>query len=183
MKNEKIDINALNEVKDETKNLSMKEKAEALAEKLNSTNKSTKTTKKTKKSAKTETTEKTKRDVKAYAIVPVTEQTSYEQRFYMRDFVNNEKNTVVRHKTSHSQKDALEQCLKFMREQAQSEVKQTIFTTSELRNAINSYGPSYTDVIRNAMRKLAKQDVVRIHKVAENERTRAKYKFELLKLE
>ena len=178
MKSKKINIKTLNDVKAETKDLNMREKAEKLAEKLNSESKATKTTKsktkKTNQSAKTETTEKTKRDVKAYAIVPVTEQTNYEQRFYMRDYHKDEKNTVVRHKTSHGIKSSSEQCLEFMRQMRDAESSVTMFTTSDLIKAISSYGPSYGDVVRNAMRKLAKQNLVVIHKIADNERTRAK---------
>jgi len=184
MKRKKIDIKALNEVKAETKDLNMKEKAEALAEKLNSESKATKTTKsktkKTKQSKTAETTEKTKRDVKAYAIVPVTEQTNYEQRFYMRDYHKDEKNTVVRHKTSHNIKSSVEQCLEFMRQMRDASSSVTTFTTSDLIKAISSYGPSYGDVVRNAMRKASKLNLVKIHEVQANERTRIKYRFELL---
>ena len=140
------------------------------------------TTKNTTKNEKKSETQKTTRDVKEYAIVPVEEQTDYEKRFYMKDYHKNEPPTVVRHKTSHSIKSASEQCLEAMQQIHNANEDITMFKTSDLIALIESYGPSYGDVVRNAMRKLAKQNIIKIHNIA-NERSRAKYAFELLKFE
>ena len=123
-----------------------------------------------------------KRDVVAYAVVPVDNQSRYEQRYYMRDFHTNEADTIVRHKTNFGIEKAEELCLTYMRAQAKANGRKT-FRTNDLINAIDSFGPSYGDAIRNAMRKAQASKIVKIHKVADNPRTRAKYEFELLKIE
>ena len=123
-----------------------------------------------------------KRDVVAYAVVPVDNQSRYEQRYYMRDFHTNEAVTIVRHKTNFGIDKAEELCLAYMRAQAKANGRK-VFRTNDLINAIDSFGPSYGDAIRNAMRKAQASKIVKIHKVANNPRTRAKYEFELLKIE
>jgi hypothetical protein len=119
-----------------------------------------------------------KREIKAFIIKPVTEQSRYEKRHYMRDFHHEEKAEVVRHATNFGIKSATEACLKEMIALAKSKAKQTTFVTNDLVNAIDSCGPAYGDVIRNSMRKLAKQNLVKVHKHVEGKKVR--YKFELL---
>ena len=121
--------------------------------------------------------ESAKREVVAFAVIPVDEQSRYEKRYYLRNFHANEEATVVRHKTSHGITSASEACLTYMREQAKAAKKRT-FRTRDLVQAIDSYGPSYSDCIRNAMRKAASQGLVKIHKVEDG--SRSKYEFELL---
>lgn len=115
----------------------------------------------------------TKRSVKAFAIVPIDEQSRYERRHYMRDFHNNEKPEVVRHSTSHKLADAKEQILAFMKPEKK-------YRTGDIVEAIDSFGPSYGDVIRNSMRALKKEGKVQIDRISLNERTRAKYEYSLI---
>ena len=122
--------------------------------------------------------ETAKREVIAFVIKPVDEQSRYEQRYYMRDFHKDEQATVVRHKTSHGIATASEACLAYMRAQADKTKKRT-FRTHDLIQAIDSFGPSYGDCIRNSMRKLKAQGLVAIHPVEDG--SRSKYEFELLK--
>lgn len=190
MGKKKIDKKTLDNAKKNTK--STIEASKLLAKQLlKQDKKKQKVKRKAEQKAKTE---KTKRDVKKYAIVPIKKQTNYERRLYMRNHFANEKQTVVRHVSSHSIETAKVQCLAYMQsviktihEETKKELsqiaQQRLFPTRELRDAIESFGPSQTDCIRNAMRKLAKQDVVKIHKLSDNERTRVRYKFELVKLD
>ena len=122
--------------------------------------------------------ETAKREVVAFVIKPVDEQSRYEQRYYMRDFHKDEQATVVRHKTSHGIASASEACLAFMQAQADKTKKRT-FRTHDLIQAIDSFGPSYGDCIRNSMRKLKAAGLVQIHRVEDG--SRSKYEFELLK--
>ena len=133
-----------------------------------------KTKKGNKATAKPETA---KREVVAFVIKPVDEQSHYEQRYYMRDFHKDEQATVVRRKTSHGIATASEACLAFMRAQA-DKTKKRLFRTHDLIQGINSFGPSYGDSIRNAMIKLKAQGIVKIHRVEDG--SRSKYEFELL---
>jgi len=187
MKSKKIDKKTLDAIS--KKNTSTIDKSKLLAEQLNRQSAKQQTVKR--KAERKVKAEKTTRDVKAYAIVSVDKQSNYERRHYMRNHFTNEKETVVRHKSSHSIETAKVQCLEYMKntlqkihEETKQELsqiaQQRMFYTRELRDAIQSFGPSQTDCIRNAMRKLAKAEIVKIHKVAENNRTRVKYKFELV---
>lgn len=148
------------------KNASLSERSKALKQNLKTSELSA--TKKTQKQTK-----RKKRDIKAFAIVSIDKQSRYERRYYMRDFHKSEIQTHVRHKTNINIDVACEQCLAFM--QAKKRYK-----TRDFVNHLQSFGPSYSDVIRNAMRKLAKQNKVIIHKISENERTRHKYEYELV---
>ena len=132
---------------------------------------------KAKKGKATVKPESTKREVVAFAVVPVDKQTRYEQRYYMRDFHKDEAANVVRHKTSHGIASAEDACLAYMRAQAKAAKKRT-FRTHDLITAIDSFGPSYGDCIRNAMRKLQTAKLVKIHRVEDG--SRSKYEFELL---
>lgn len=132
-----------------------------------------------KKTAKSQTTAKAKREVAAFSIVPVDKQTNYEKRFYMRNFHEKEDATHVAQRSSHGIASASEQCLAFMREVHSKDAAKTHFKTSDLILGITSFGPAYGDSIRNAMRKLAKAGIVKIHIITG--KSRAKYDFELLK--
>lgn len=187
MKKTKIDKKTLDTIS--KKSSSTIEKSKMLAEQLKKQSSKQKTVKR--KTQRKTKSEKTKRDVKAFAIVDVDKQSAYERRHYMRNHFINEKQTAVYHISSHSIERAKVQCLEYMQNTLQKiheETKQELtqiaqerlFATRELRDAIQSFGPSQTDCIRNAMRKLAKQDIVKIHKLSDNERTRVRYKFELV---
>ena len=131
--------------------------------------------KNSKKSSKPEP----KREVVAFIVKPVDAQTPYERRSYMRNFHENEQADHVYHSTNYGIKTAMPKLLAFMRRQANSKAKKTEFLTNDLIAGIDSFGSAYGDVIRNSMHKLAKQGFVKIHKITE-EKTRAKYRFELL---
>ena len=140
-----------------------------------------KKTEKSKAKPKTKETApaKPERQVVAFIVKPVDVQTPYERRSYMRNFHENEQADHVYHNTNYGIKTAMPKLLSFMRRQANSKAKKTMFLTNDLIAGIDSFGSAYGDVIRNSMSKLAKQGFVKIHKITE-EKTRAKYRFELL---
>ena len=133
---------------------------------------------KTEKSSKPETA-KPERQVVAFILKPVDQQTPYERRSYRRNFHENEQADHIYQGTNYGVKTAMPKLLTFMRRQANGKAKKTEFLTNDLIVGIKSFGSAYGDVIRNSMSKLAKQGLVKIHKITE-EKTRAKYRFELL---
>lgn len=124
--------------------------------------------------------EKTKREIKAFQVIPVESQTEYEQRYYMRDYHHDEKADIVRHATNYGILSAAEAALKYMLRIHKKKPEVTTFKTGDLINGVDSFGPSYGDCLRNAMRKLEKAGIVKIHKL---EGERAKYAFELVKFD
>jgi hypothetical protein len=123
---------------------------------------------------------KAKRQVVAYAIKPVEEQSAYEQRYYMRNHFIDEPETVVRHVTNYGIHTAAEAILKFAEATHKKTPAKTTFKTGELINGIRSFGPACGDVCRGACRMLAKQNVVKIHPIKSETHSRAKYEFKFL---
>lgn len=143
---------------------------------LSSTQKATESKQK-KKTAKA-TKEQTKRDIKAYAVIALDKQSDYERRFYMRNYHAEEKQQVVRHKTSHSLQTMMSEMYKYLVQCFNKEKAVRQIKTSEICSATDSYGPSYTDVIRNSAKHLEKLKLVQIVNIAE-QHSRCKYAYVL----
>ena len=133
------------------------------------------------KKGKSKTEVKGKREVKAYAVIPVDKQSRYEQRYYMRDFHTNEAADVVRHKSAFGIEEAAKSCLAQMRKAFKDKGFKGPYKTYDFILGIDSYGPSYGDCIRNAMRRLAKQGIVRIDPCEDG--GRAKFQYTLVQTE
>ena len=113
---------------------------------------------------------------------PVAEQTDYESRKYMRPFrIEKPDLNAVTHLTSHTTSMIYEKAVEYMQKlYQQREPKNTMFNTGQLSEAINTYGPARTDILRNAMKKLEKEGKVKIHPEVHGKTVR--YTFELLEL-
>lgn len=116
-----------------------------------------------------------KRNVSAFEVVAVEKQTSTEQRFYMRNFHKDEDATVVRHKTSHSKAEMIDNLVSYISELLNSQ--RVSFRSTDAINKFETFGSCYGDVVRNASSYLASKDIKLLVKrrVRANQRTRYMY--------
>jgi hypothetical protein len=118
--------------------------------------------------------EPAKRQVIAIATIPLAEQKKWETRPYMR--MKGEAPETVRHESAYGVNEAKAAGLAYMLSEYEKTGK-TEFLISEIISGINSYGPAYGDSVRNGMKKLKNDKVIKIHKIKTG---RAHYKVELL---
>lgn len=116
-----------------------------------------------------------KRNVSAFEVVAVDKQTATEQRFYMRNFHKDEDATVVRHKTSHSKAEMIDNLVSYISELLNSQ--RVSFKSTDAINKFQTFGSCYGDVVRNASSYLANKDIKLLvkRKIRANERTRYTY--------
>ncbi len=117
---------------------------------------------------------------------PMTEQTHYERRGYMRNFHLEEINeNTVTHLTSHNLKMIFDAALPKMQEmynqRTPSQAERDIFRTRDLIDALGTWGPAYGDINRAVMRKYAKLGYIEIIEVP-NGPKRHTFKYKLLQL-
>ncbi len=113
---------------------------------------------------------------------PVAEQKPWEHRAYLREwFTENPDVNTVTHATSHTINEIYTHAIAKMQElyAARSPVN-PMFKARDLANAFATMGPAWQDIIRNAMKKLAKDGKVAIH--SETHGKTIRYTFELLDL-
>ncbi len=113
---------------------------------------------------------------------PAEQQSDYESRSYMRNmYVEKPDANTVTHITSHTTSMIFEKAIEYMQGMyLKRSPANSMFKSGELSETMKTYGPARTDIIRNAMKKLAKDGKVKVHKVVQGKVVR--YTFELLEL-
>ncbi len=113
---------------------------------------------------------------------PVAEQKDWEHRAYLRDWFNEKPNeNMITHTTSHTSNEVYSVAIETMQKLylIRNPVS-PMFKAKDLVVALKIYGPAISDVVRNAMQKLAKEGKVKVHKESIGRAVR--YTFELLEL-